>query len=210
GVSRWRRPLRRVPLAMRILDVSDVWMSFPIPRLSLSLSPGSKLQYARTIDSPDPPERTLVCPDSCCWVKPPAVPTTGRTFWSTNLESRARIRGSDIPDQVAEFRRCPETERSQDSVCRCLLRFGDISEHIACANQAPMVSRSVPRLPSRFTPGYHGFHSPLRPEKPLTGNRQMAKKKRKPPSDPQTVPFVRDPSRIPRPNSLTGGLSRGS
>src|SRR5208337_331497 len=78
-------------------------------------------------------------------VKPPAVPTTGRTFWSTNLESRARIRG------------------------------------IACANQAPMVSRSVPRLPSRFTPGYHGFHSPLRPEKNLTGNRQMAKKKRKPP-----------------------------
>src|SRR5271157_2780956 len=44
-----------------------------------------------------------------------------------------------------------------------------------------MVSRCVPRLPSRFTPGYHGFHSPLRPEKNLTGNRQMAKKKRKPP-----------------------------
>src|SRR5271157_1918912 len=44
-----------------------------------------------------------------------------------------------------------------------------------------MVSRSVPRLPSRFTPGYHGFHRPLRSEKNLTGNRQMAKKKWKPP-----------------------------
>ena len=45
--------------------------------------------------------------------------------------------------------------------------------------------RTLPRLPSRFTLGYHGFHSPLRPEKRLTRNRQMAKKKRKPPKRSQ-------------------------
>ena len=56
-----------------------------------------------------------------------------------------------------------------------------ISEHIACATQAPTVSRFVPRLPSRYSPGYHGFHRPLRPEKSPIGTRQMAKKKRKPP-----------------------------
>src|SRR5271166_3319242 len=73
-----------------------------------------------------------------------------------------------------------ETSRS-DIEIPWMSRSGDISEHITCANQAPMVSRSVPRLPSRFTPGYHGFHRPLRSEKNLTGNRQMAKKKWKPP-----------------------------
>ena len=77
-------------------------------------------------------------------------------------------------------RQTKETSRS-DIEIPWMSRSGDISEHIACANQAPMVSRSVPRLPSRFTPGYHGFQRPLRPEKNLTGNRQMAKKKRKPP-----------------------------
>jgi tetratricopeptide (TPR) repeat protein len=67
------------------------------------------------------------------------------------------------------------------------LRFMSVPPMVATSKTVATTStqvrprRTLPRLSSRFTTGYHGSHSPLRPEKNLIGNRHMAKKKRKPP-----------------------------